>query len=96
MSQNKTPYHLRHIACNMNDFQNDCHRFRFEYKEKEYTASCYGKITVVFDNDNLPEEVKEDLTNMIYAKIDKEENKWRYPEEAYRIVDEYYEEEFNR
>ena len=46
---NKTKYNLRHVACNMEDFNKDRHRFRFEYNGKEYVVPCYGALDVIFD-----------------------------------------------
>lgn len=91
---NKTKYNLRHIKCNMDDFQIDRHRFRFTYCDKEYIASCYGKLEVEFDADgenNLPEDVQCEIQDIIWDKIDQNENRrWRYPAEAYEIADRYY------
>lgn len=86
---NKTRYKVRHIRCNMNDFNIDRHRFRFEYNGNEEIANCISGTTVTFDNDNLPDDVKLEVTEIIYKKMDKEESKRRYPDEAYDIVDEY-------
>lgn len=94
---NKSKYKVRHITCNMEDFNTDCHRFRFEYNGKEYVAHCYFALTVMFgENENeIPEEVREEIKNIIWDKIDKEESTWSYPEEAYRIADKYAEDEFS-
>ena len=92
---NKSKYNLRHIRCNMADFNADCHRFRFEYDGCEYIASCYGNSSIFFSNEELPQSVKNEVTVMVYHKIDKEEYKWRYPAEAYRIADSYVKEEFS-
>lgn len=93
---NKTTYKVRHIRCNMADFNADRHRFRFEYRGKEYIAACYSKLDVIFDDDanSLPDNVKANVMQTIFDKIDKEENKWRYPEEAYMIANAYCAEEF--
>lgn len=94
---NKTKYNLRHIACNMADFNADRHRFRFEYNNKEYVVPCYGALNVIFDEveKEIPEEVLCEIEEIIWNKIDKEEKKWRYPKEAYEIANKYYEENFS-
>ena len=92
---NKTKYTLRHISCNMADFHADRHRFRFEYNGKEYIASCYGALDVLFDEETekeIPEDVLCEIKEIIWNKIDKEEKKWRYPREAYEIANAYCEE----
>ncbi len=93
---NKTQYKVRHIRCNMADFNTDRHRFRFEYNGKEYIASCYAKVSVIFDGEanGLPGHVKDSVTHTIYHKMDTEEKNWRYPDEAYEIADAYCQEEF--
>lgn len=95
---NKTKYNLRHISCNMADFNADRHRFRFEYSEKEYIASCYGALNIFFDEETekeIPEEVLCEIKEIIWNKINKEEKKWRYPKEAYEIADAYCKENFS-
>ena len=89
---NKTKYNLRHVACNMADFNADRHRFRFEYNNKEHIASCYGAVDVHFDEETekiIPEDVLCEIQQIIWDKIDREEKKWRYPKEAYKIADNY-------
>lgn len=92
---NKTKYKVRHVACNMGDFFADRHRFRFEYNGKEYVAACYGAADIVFDGvEKIPEDVLCELQDIIWDKIKREEKKWRYPKEAYKIADKHCEEEF--
>lgn len=93
---NKTKYKVRHIACNMNDFLSDIHRFRFEYAGETYVVHLVSKSGVVFEGtaDQLPETVRDEVIEIIYEKADKEEFKWRYPQEAYNIADRYVKEEF--
>lgn len=93
---NKTKYTVRHIKCNMADFNADRHRFRFEYEGQEYTASCSGKLYILFDDaaEKLPQEVLASVTSTIYAKLDKEEQNWRYPDEAYTIANAYCDDNF--
>ena len=94
---NKTKYNLRHVSCNMKDFNADRHRFRFEYNNKEHIASCYGALDIFFDEETekeLPEDVLCEIKEIIWNKIDKEEKKWRYPKEAYEIANAYCEENF--
>ena len=81
----------------MKDFHEDCHRFRFEYNKKEYIASCYRALDVFFDDNTtkeVPEDVLAEVKEIIWRKIDKEEKKWRYPEEAYEIANQYVAENF--
>ena len=95
---NKTKYNLRHVSCNMADFNADRHRFRFEYNNKEYVAACYGTLNVFFDDETvkeIPEDVLHEVEDIIFNKIDKEEKKWRYPQEAYEIANEYCKENFS-
>lgn len=95
---NKTKYNLRHVSCNMADFHADRHRFRFEYNNKEYIATCYGALDVFLDEETekeIPEEVFCEIKEIIWNKIDKEEKKWRYPKEAYEITNQYCEENFS-
>lgn len=94
---NKTKYKVRHISCNMSDFNADKHRFRFEYNGKEYVASCYSSVNVEFDDatrNDIPEDVLMEIQSIIWNKIDKEEKNWRYPQEAYDIADAYMDDEF--
>lgn len=94
---NKTKYNLRHVACNMADFNADRHRFRFEYNKKEHIASCYATLSVLFDEETekeIPEEILCEIEEIIWDKIDKEENKWRYPKEVYEIANGYCAENF--
>ena len=89
---NKTKYKLRHVACNMEDFHTDRHRFRFEYEEKEHVAECYGASDIHFSEateKEVPESVLCEIKKIIWDKIDKEEKKWRYPREAYEIANGY-------
>jgi len=92
----KTKYNVRHIACNMTDFNADRHRFRFEYNGKEYVVPCYRAVNVALDEieDEVPEDVLCEIQKIIFEKIDKEEKKWRYPQEAYDIANDYVRENF--
>ena len=95
---NKIKYNLRHISCNMADFNADRHRFRFEYNNKEYVAACYGALNIFFDDETvkeIPEDVLYEVEDIIFNKIDKEEKKWRYPQETYEIANEYCKENFS-
>lgn len=95
---NKTKHKVRHISCNMKDFNADCHRFRFEYNGKEYVAACYGALDVHFDETTereVPETVLNEVKHIIWAKIDKEEKHWRYPQAAYDVANAYVSENFN-
>jgi hypothetical protein len=94
---NNTKYNLRHVACNMEDFNSDRHRFRFEYNGKEYVIPCYGASDIFFDEveKEIPEDVLCEIQDIIWDKIDREEKKWRYPKEAYEIADAYCKENFS-
>lgn len=88
----KAKYNLEHISCDMADFNADRHRFRFEYSDKEYIASCYGAFDVHFDEETekeLPEDVLCEIKEVIWDKIDKEEKNWEYPKEAYEIANKH-------
>ena len=93
---NKTKYKVRHVACNMEDFYADRHRFRFNYNGKEYVVPCYGSLTIVFDEieKEIPEDILCEVQAIIWDKIEREERKWRYPKEAYEIASEYCKEDF--
>ena len=84
---------LRHLPCNMNDFNADCHRFSFEINGKKGEARCFSKGTVYFTVGLMP-DVERQLTSAIWNKIDKDELKWSYPAEAYEIANQYCAEEF--
>jgi ArsR family metal-binding transcriptional regulator len=94
---NKTKYNLRHVACNMSDFNSDRHRFRFEYNKKEHIVSCYGSLDIHFNEETekeIPDNILNEIKEIIWSKIDKEEKKWKYPKEAYVIADAYCKENF--
>ena len=93
----KRKYDIKHIRCNMSDFHADRHRFRMFYNNKEHIVSCYCGFDVVFDEDTereLTEDVLIEVTNIVIDKIKKDEMKWSYPKEAYKIADVYCVEEF--
>ena len=93
----KNSYNLRHLPCTMDDFFADRHRFVFEYENKKYNAECIGFMIVNFDknaiNDISPNILKQ-IVSCIWDKVDHETWKWRYPEEAYKIANNYCEENF--
>lgn len=90
-------YNVRHIPCTMEDFHNDCHRFSFNYNDKNYVVPCYGAMSIFFDEieKEVPENVLCEIQDIIWDKIDKEENSWKYPDEAYEEANDYIEENFN-
>ena len=92
---NKARYKVRHIKCSMQDFNADCHRFRFEYNGNEYEVKCYGKLSCTFP-ENIPDDIVKEITDIIYRKIDEKEYLWRYPKEAYDIADTYCNSEFGK
>lgn len=85
---------LRHLPCNMFDFNADRHRFSFEIGGMRGEASCFSKATIYF-NCGIPKDVEEELSRAIWKKIDKDEWKWSYPNSAHEIADRYCAEEFN-
>lgn len=91
---NSNKYHIKHKRQNLADFQNDIHRFKFWYNgEKE--SYCVSGLNVFFDDgDNIPDDVKVDISGAILNLIDKNESKWSVPKEAYRIANAYCAEEF--
>lgn len=94
----KRKYNIRHIRCNMSDFNADCHRFRLYYNNKEYIIACYAAFDVHFDDEaekDLTEEMLIEVGDIVIDKIKKEEMRWSYPEEAYKIADVYCKEEFS-
>ena len=77
---NKTKYNVTHVACNMEDFYADRHRFRFFYNQKEYIVECYGACDIHFTEEaekEIPETDLCEIQNIICNKIDKEEKKQR-------------------
>ena len=93
---NKTKYNVRHVKRTMDDFNADRNRFRFDYKGVTYELPCYGALDIIFTEIEkvVPEEVILELQDIIWEKIDNNENRWRYPKEAYKIADDYVDEEF--
>lgn len=86
-------YHVKHIKQNLDDFQNDIHRFSFWYNG-QHCASCIGAVTVLFHDDNIPEDVGFEVEKKIYQLIDTNESKWALPYGAQEIIDAYCAEEF--
>lgn len=92
MENNK--YYIKHKRQNLADFQNDIHRFKFWY-DGEKECYCVSGLNVFFnDNDNIPDDVKINVSEAILNLIDKNESKWSVPKGAYRIVGDYCAEEF--
>ena len=89
----QSKYNLRHVRCNMEDFRADRHRFHFTYEQRPYMAECFHGSYIVFWG-GPPKEIEEEVSKEIFERIDKNEYKWRYPQEAYDIADAYVEEEF--
>jgi len=87
-------YFIKHKKQTLADFQNDCHRFAFWYDGKDIEVSCYSALSVFFDNENIPEDVKCEVQEEIFNLIDKNESKWALPKEAYEIADAYCAENF--
>lgn len=57
----KAKYNLRHLSCNMEDFNLDRHRFKFEYNQKEYIVSCYRASDIVFNEVGAEKEIPKDV-----------------------------------
>lgn len=94
---NKTKYRVRRIACNINDYYSDRHRFRFEYDGYKFIVSCYQASIIIFNysselnfcnNVYIPKEVQEEVRKIILEKIDKNEFSWRYPKKLYKTADD--------
>ena len=88
-------YKLRHLPCNMFDFNADRHRFSFEVNGKRGEAWCTGGCDIHFTV-GLDSEDEYKISTMIFNRIDKKEMKWSYPMEAYDVADEYCRNEFER
>lgn len=86
-------YHVKHKRQSIVDFLNDIHRFKFWYNgEKE--ATCVDSVSVFFNDENIPEDVKCEIQKEIYDLIDKNERTWSVPNSAYDIADTYCAEEY--
>lgn len=88
---------IRHIRCNMADFNADRHRFRFFYNGEEHIAHIYMASQAIFDEEderNIPESILCEVAEAMSESVLKNEARWRYPDEAYEIADAYCAEEF--
>lgn len=88
---------IRHIRCNMADFNADRHRFRFFYNGAEHIASCYMGCDIHFDEITkqiVPQNILFEVGDAICESVAKNESRWHYPDEAYEIADAYCAEEF--
>ena len=103
MRKRNSKYYLKHKRQTLADFNNDCHRFSFHWAGKEREAACYDAVSVFFDDEDangnaalppIPEEVKGEIIDEIYALIDKNEDKWSVPRGAQAIADAYCAENF--
>ena len=88
-------YHVKHKRQNLTDFNDDCHRFKFWYDEKEMEAICHRSVSVFFSDEDIPEDVKCEVQKKIYNLIDNNEFKWAVPKGAREIADAYCAEEFH-
>ena len=88
-------YCVKHKRQTLEDFTKDCHRFSFWYGGKEMEASCYGAITVFFNDESIPEDVQCEVQDYIYELIDEYGYKWAIPKGARKIVDAYCQENFS-
>lgn len=88
-------YKLKHKRQTLVDFQNDCHRFSLWYGGKETEVSCYGSLSVFFDDESIPEEIKSEVQCEIYSLIDKSERRWSVPKGAQKIADDYCKDNFS-
>lgn len=87
-------YRVKHKRQKLVDFKNDCHRFNLWYDGKETEVSCYGAMSVFFEDESIPEDVKCEVQKEIYNMIDKNESKWSVPKGAREIADAYCAENF--
>lgn len=94
-SKSNKPYRLKHKRQTLADFRNDCHRFTLWYNGKETEVSCYDALSVFFDDENIPEEIRCSIQDDIYDLIDKNECKWSVPKGAQEIADAYCRENFS-
>lgn len=88
-------YRVKHKRQNLVDFQSDCHRFNLWYNGKETEVSCYGSVSVFFEDESIPEDMKCEVQKEIYNLIDKNERKWSVPKGAREIANAYFEEEYS-
>ena len=88
-------YCVKHKRQTLSDFTKDCHRFSFWYNGKEKEVSCYGAVSIFFDDESVPDDVKYEISVMVYKLIDKNESKWSVPRGAQEIADAYCEKNFN-
>ena len=88
-------YCIKHKKQTLEDFTKDCHRFSFWCGGKEMEASCYGAVSVFFDDENIPEDVQCEVQGEIYKLIDKNESKWSVPKGAREIANAYCAENFS-
>lgn len=93
--KNNKPYQLKHKRQTLADFNNDCHRFTLWYGGKETEVSCYQALSIFFDDEDIPDNVRDDVQKDIYALIDKNEDKWSVPKGAQEIANAYCEENFS-
>ena len=103
MRRGNSKYQMKHKRQTLTDFNNDCHRFSFFFDGKEREAICYDAVSVFFDDEDtdgkaalppIPENVKGEIVDEIYALIDKNEGTWSIPRGAQAIADAYCEENF--
>lgn len=87
-------YFIKHKKQTLADFQNDRHRFAFWYDGKDIEISCYSALSVFFDDESIPEDIKCEVQEEIYKLIDANENKWAAPKGAHEIADAYCADEF--
>ena len=86
-------YGVKHKRQKFSDWQKDIHRFKF-FHDGEKEACCVSGLDVFFnDNDDIPEEVKVDVTETIWKLMSKEHT-WSVPKGAREIADAYCAEEF--
>ena len=70
-------YNLKRLRQTKTEKICDIYRFTFMYNKTKYTIKCVGGLTVCFNDaeDVLPEDVKCDITEAVYADIDKHEHR---------------------
>ena len=89
----KNKYNVHHKRQTLENFLKDIHEFHFEYNG-DRIVSCVSATTVIFDDEDIPDEVKSEIQNIIYEMMDKYEDKWALPKGAKEIIDAYMEENY--
>ena len=85
---------LRHLPCNMNDFHADRHRFSFETNGKRGEVHAYSGGVTMYFTIGMMENQRREIEAAVCQKIRDEESKWRLPDEAWEIINNYCKENY--